>query len=222
MSDLLDAYSGSNAAKYEDVRSGSPRWQREVEVMEALLGEHGAVSIVDCPFGTGRWIPQYQAVGATVFGIDLSEGMLEQARVKLKSEAASAAENFQLIKGNIFDLGQIAIPSAPDLMVCVRFINWVSFGDAFKVIESMSSLQAKHLILGASVVPEGVTGLRRAWMGLALRIINLRNLRRPKQFVHDESELLALLGRFGWRLVEKHLIFRSRSRANYFFSFVRG
>jgi SAM-dependent methyltransferase len=221
MNKLLSAYSGDHAVHYDSIRSGSPRWKNEVDAMERFLREIRPASVVDCPFGTGRWIPQYQALGIRTVGVDLSEGMLKEAHAKLRVLGGDAGTRFELLQGSIFELDRMRLPYAPELIACIRFVNWVSFKEVCKVLDNLTALPSKHMILGASVVPSDSSWMRRLRMAAALKLTNLRHWKRPPQYVHSEDALLAQFSRCGWTVVDKAAIFESASRVNYFYRLAR-
>jgi len=85
MNQLLEAYSGDRAEGYDERRAKSTRWKNEIAAMDAMLGAVKATRVLDCPFGTGRWVPQYLDHGLSVIGVDLSAGMLAEARTKIEA-----------------------------------------------------------------------------------------------------------------------------------------
>lgn len=187
--------------------------------MEAMLADIDAGTILDCPFGTGRWVPQYEAAGATVTAVDLSQGMLDEAAAKIADLPKERQAAYTLIRESIFDLS----PSrpVPDLTVCIRFLNWVAFPDAVRALERLTALGSPHMILGASLVPDAAGPLRRLWYGLSLAVINWRARHKPAQHVHPEAAFLAELDRLGWRVVDRREIMRRNARVNYFFRLER-
>jgi len=219
MDKLVEAYSGDKARNYDARRAASKRWRREVAAMEAMLADIDAGTILDCPFGTGRWVPQYEAAGATVTAVDLSQGMLDEAAAKIADLPKERQAAYTLIRESIFDLS----PSrpVPDLTVCIRFLNWVAFPDAVRALERLTALGSPHMILGASLVPDAAGPLRRLWYGLSLAVINWRARHKPAQHVHPEAAFLAELDRLGWRVVDRREIMRRNARVNYFFRLER-
>lgn len=212
---LLEAYSGDKAREYDMRRATSTRWRREVEAMQAILDQVGPRSIVDCPFGTGRWIPQFEASGATVTGIDLSQNMLDEAVAKIAVLPADRRGAYNLICQSIFDI-EPKTPR-PDLTVCIRFLNWVTFSDVSRALRQLTALGSPHMVVGASLVPKSAGRLRRLWYRLSLALINIRNKRNPIQYVHSEAEFLALIDQLGWKVISRREIMRRNARVNFFF-----
>lgn len=216
MDKLLEAYSGDKARGYDARRSRSSRWQREIAAMEGMLAEVKPKRLVDCPFGTGRWIDQYESCAVEeVVGIDLSRGMLDEAAAKLQSLPAERRDRYRLIEASIFDVTAGMAGGKPDLVACVRFLNWVSFADAERAMKALGRFGACHAIVGISVIPEDAGVLRRMVYRLALKWANRKG--GPSQYVHDEAEMLGLLSRLGWRVQRKSLVMSRPSRRNYFY-----
>jgi SAM-dependent methyltransferase len=222
MDKLLEAYSGDRARGYDARRSQSKRWKAEVAAMARFLAELAPQTILDCPFGTGRWIEQFETIGAKVTGVDLSQGMLDEAAAKIAKLPAERQNAYSLDCKSIFDLMPAQGSEAPDLTVCIRFLNWVEFADAERALVRLSALGSPAMIVGASVVPTKVNLVRRVGYWLSLSLINLRAGSRPKQYVHPEADLLSAFARNGWRVVDRQEIMRRNARVNYFYRLERG
>lgn len=215
MDKLLEAYSGDKARGYDARRAKSGRWQREVAAMDSLLAEIGPETVVDCPFGTGRWIPQYERLGADVVGIDLSAGMLAEAATKLDALDETRRSRYRLVEASIFDVTPDMVALRPDLVVCVRFLNWVSLEDAGRAVKALQSLGARHAIMGVSVVPQEAGPARRMIYDLALKWANRKG--GPAQHVHDEANVLTLFSGANWRVRRKVEVMSRPSRKNFFY-----
>lgn len=222
MSDLQVRYTGENATNYDAKRSKSRRWRNEISTMERFLDQIRPKVVLDCPFGTGRWIPQYNTINAEVIGIDLSDGMLKEARAKLDLAGSAVAERYILVEGNIFDLASENLPKEPDLVVCVRFVNWIPFEKVKDVIARQTALAAKEMIIGASLVPDSASRLHKAFYRWSLKWVNKRAAGKPAQYVHEEADMVGLFKEHGWKIVEQAEILRRSSRVNYFFHLKRG
>jgi SAM-dependent methyltransferase len=214
MSESLAArYQGSVAAEYDQKRSGSARWRNEVASFEAFLQDVHPARVLDCPFGTGRWIPQYDQLNASVLGVDISGDMLDKARSKIRR-----VDDYRLQEGSIFDHDFAG--TQVDLIVCVRFLNWVPFPDAMRAVRQISRAGSPCLLAGCSVIPGDASILQRVVMRTALALKNVFS-RGGKQHVHDEDRFLAAMEACSWRLKEKRFVFSNLSRRNYFYLFSR-
>lgn len=221
MNKLVAAYSGDGAKNYDDIRSLTPRWKSEVAAMESLLAKVNPRRILDCPFGTGRWIEQYNALGVEVVAVDLSQAMLDEANKKLAGQSSDCIARYHLVKGSIFDLPSLNVGTEHDLIVCVRFLNWVSLADAQKAFAALSKLRPARMVVGVSVRGAQCTNIKRDLMKFALWRENLRKWRSPNQYVHDEQDIIEMFTGNGFSIESKVPIFQNRSRQNFFYSLVR-
>ena len=72
-------YFGGNAATYDERRAHKPKWSEETRVVETYVSRLARdASVLDVPFGTGRFALLYVAAGLAVasrvrYGADASE-----------------------------------------------------------------------------------------------------------------------------------------------------
>ncbi|MCF7837070.1 MAG: class I SAM-dependent methyltransferase [Candidatus Marinimicrobia bacterium] len=210
---LEKRYQGPVAATYDSQRSTSPRWRNENAAFDHFLDCVKPAVILDCPFGTGRWIPAYDRIQATVHGVDISADMLQQAGAKRPRTAG-----YTLTVGSIFDYDFSAIQA--DLAVCVRFLNWVPFDKAMQAVSRLGLSGAGFLVAGCSVIPAGAGAMTRLCMKTVLAARNIRAGGKT-QYVHDESAFIEGLRERCWKMEARRLIFRNASRCNYFYLFSR-
>lgn len=113
-----DRYYGDTAEKYDAVRKQQPWWQTEQDEMKSLLGMLPRdLSVVDIPFGTGRFVLDYLERGFTVFGLDASEDMLKAAQTALGQDYEKCTAVTGLSTALPFADGQF------DLLVSTRFLR---------------------------------------------------------------------------------------------------
>lgn len=214
---LVEQYSGAGASGYDQRRASTPRFRAEEAVFERLFRQVEPEWVVDCPFGTGRWLAQYRDVGGTVVGIDASAAMLAEGARK----CLAAGVDVEMKVGSIFDasLFRAERQAGRGLAVCIRFLNWVSLSRAEEAIASISGSGVEYLIVGASVVPDEWSALRRAWAAANLLRINAPEIlaRRPRPVVHRERAFRAVLARQHWDVLEQRHVYGDVARENYFF-----
>lgn len=138
---IADKYHGAVAIGYEHARSGKPKWAAEQRIIEDVVTEG---PVLDCPVGTGRYIPIYRKKQLDYVGVDISPDMLTQARQKHPQG--------QFLQGSIFDL-----PWADDFFavaVCTRLMNWLT---PEEVIRAMAELKrvSRSQIVSISIGSEG-------------------------------------------------------------------
>ena len=124
-----DHYHGDVAKDYLTKRLQQESWHVEQAVVRELLRQIPDGTIVlDVPFGTGRFVDMFLEKRMSVYGIDISQDMLDAAREALQSS---------------YDKCRIKLGSAEslpyqdeffDVVVCFRFFGLISFEMAKKVL----------------------------------------------------------------------------------------
>jgi ubiquinone/menaquinone biosynthesis C-methylase UbiE len=133
-------YQGATAREYEARRSGKPKWKAENRVIDAMLARmpHG-LRVLDCPVGTGRFLPLYAAKQFTVTGIDINEDMLAVARRK------GPFENVELRCGSIFSLDMP--DNSFELALVIRIVNLIKPTDMQAAIREVQRVTCGSIIL---------------------------------------------------------------------------
>jgi ubiquinone/menaquinone biosynthesis C-methylase UbiE len=75
----LDTYEGF-AERYDWMKQENPDRQ---EFFRQLFTKHNVAKVLDCACGTGRDLLMFHSMGLEVFGSDLSDSMLAQARINV-------------------------------------------------------------------------------------------------------------------------------------------
>lgn len=147
---LGEQYKGGVASSYDAKRSGDPKWVKEQEVIEDLFNKvsKSQLKVLDVPVGTGRFVPLYKKNDWLVTGMDISEDMLKEAKEKAREHSF----DMEIAQGSIFDLAKG--DSVFDLVVCIRFLNWINFKDFSKVVGNLAKTSKEHLILGVRAYPK--------------------------------------------------------------------
>lgn len=73
-------YAGRIADEYDVKRIPKERWGFDMQSLPKMLS--GIESVLDCPVGTGRFLPIYNEAGIDATGVDVSEDMLEKSRIR--------------------------------------------------------------------------------------------------------------------------------------------
>lgn len=176
-------YRGRKASTYDAIRVKQARWDLENEVVERWLDELRPASILDCPFGTGRFVKFYEKLRTEfVTGVDISEEMLALARKKLPKRAPCA---FELTKGSAEKID--AADKKYDVVICVRFLDLIDEDAMQTVLKEMCRVALRSVLLtirlGDRYVPKSNTA------------------------EHDRKKFLALVSRLGFR-VKETVLFR--------------
>jgi SAM-dependent methyltransferase len=146
-------YHGDEADYYLARRTHRRKWIREQQEMEKLLAAFPrGSSILDVPFGTGRYLEFYALGDHRTVGLDISREMMMQSR------GAGTSENclMGLVQGEAE-----ALPlsdGAIDYIVCTRLFNWFPLATLRTVVCEFARV-AKHGLIIEVRVGEGL-GIR--------------------------------------------------------------
>lgn len=182
-----DRYYGRTAKNYEARRRKQAWWHVEQAEMQALLEKlPRKLSVVDVPFGTGRFVPLYLDRGFKVAGLDSSDEMMQQAAEILGSDIRKCRLERGLSTALPFADGEF------DLLVSTRFLrDIIPFGDAkaslrefARVTKRYAIIQLGHTIAGHAVPDDHVT----------------------MRSVMSADAVEALLADHGFKLIEKRLV----------------
>lgn len=128
-----DIYYGNIAENYLHRREKQEYWHLEQATIERMLKSvPNGSSVLDVPFGTGRFVQYYSAKDMTIYGLDSSRDMLDVAAHELKER----------VKNCGLSIGDArALPYGDrifDLVVCVRFVSHVvTFDQAKEVLREI-------------------------------------------------------------------------------------
>ncbi len=138
-----DSYYGKVAANYQKRRAKQGWWAVEQDEMKALLDTlPEGLSVLDVPFGTGRFVPFYNARGDKVIGLDASADMLAAAEEEL-------GDQFQGCKTTVGSAMDLPYPDDSfDLVSSCRFIRDIIIKpDALKALAEFARVTRKHAII---------------------------------------------------------------------------
>lgn len=140
-----DLYRGESAKHYEAERVRQQKWRNEqAAIAEFLAGFSAGQSVLDIPIGTGRFLQLYCAAGLNIIGMDVSEDMMHQARVK------NAAADIRY--GDILD---IPLPDrSVDIAVCVRLLNLITENEMLRAMSELGRVVRQSIILTIRTGPQ--------------------------------------------------------------------
>ena len=138
-----DRYYDNAAFRYEKKRRRQEWWHVEQREMQSLLGQlPKGLSVVDIPFGTGRFVPYYLERGFQVSGLDASKDMLLAAQKALGDQYKECT----CVTGSAD-----ALPYSDaqfDLVVSTRFLrDIIPFADAKKMLTEMARVTSRYAII---------------------------------------------------------------------------
>ncbi|HRD27641.1 MAG TPA: metalloregulator ArsR/SmtB family transcription factor [Caulobacter sp.] len=148
------AYFARNAARWDEIRSLHVA-EAEVEAaIQAAVGDEAVGLLVDLGAGTGRMLTLLGGRARRAVGLDLSQQMLNIARVNVGEAGLPACE---LRHGDIFDTG---LPDAGADLVTVHQVLHYLGDPAAAVAEAARLVAARGRLLIVDFAPHGLEFLR--------------------------------------------------------------
>lgn len=135
---IRDKYTGRVAEVY-DGRAGSPKWAAETAGMARFLDRIGpGASVLDIPVGTGRFLVDYRDRGMPAIGMDVSQDMMAQARIKVPDA--------DLRYGDIL---AIDMPDASvDAAIAIRIMSWLHIAEMRQALLELARVSRQWIITG--------------------------------------------------------------------------
>jgi hypothetical protein len=148
-------YSNFKAKNYEQKRRENPKWDFENDTLEKVLRDlrPDVKSILDAPVGTGRFINFYETMlsDASIDGVDLSEDMLSEAKMKVKNKGCE----IEFFKKDIINT---PFEKSYDFIVCFRFFNLIPWELVKLCLTNFSDTDARYILFPIRLVDENFTG----------------------------------------------------------------
>lgn len=138
-----DIYYDNVASNYEVRRQKQAWWHVEHKEMKSLLSTlPDGLSVVDVPFGTGRFVKLYREKNFDISGLDASGHMISTAKDIL-------GDDFTGIDARIGSAMNLPFADEQfDLVVSTRFLSdIIVYRDAKKVISEFSRVTKKYAII---------------------------------------------------------------------------
>lgn len=188
-------YFGGNAQFYDQRRSRKGKWKEENWLVESYVSQLPRdASVLDVPFGTGRFAPAYLKAGLRITGVDISSDMIEEARRRFGAEIQA------------FDLRVAAAEKLPfadrtfDYLICNRFIKWLPEESLVATVAAEFRRVCRREMLiqvkvGGSSGETAVTAIRRSIARIFRRDDSGRQTAR-----YSMSQLESFFATGGWVL----------------------
>ncbi len=138
-------YRGDVATGYDTKRQNSPKWMAEDRIIkEMLCSVKSGAKVLDCPVGTGRFIPHYEARNFRVLGLDVSEDML--------CEASGKITNSSLVRLDVGDIRDLRLPAnSVDVSLMIRLTRWLLPDDCISALHNLQRVTKDRIIFTARV-----------------------------------------------------------------------
>ena len=184
-------YVGEKALIYDDHRQNDPYWILEHEALREFIHKNRVLisSVLDAPYGTGRFASIYHDVNFNVFGLDISSEMVNVAKKKQSKFLSKTTFHIQ-------DFRNIPHPdNSIDLVVCYRFLPWiVSLQDAEDALVEFSRVCKKYAVFELCV---------------GKHISPMKNIKKSEILWnnYNEEELRNWLKNYGFETMEVKFLF---------------
>ena len=208
---LSNRYTGSAAEEYDARRRSVAKWQLEQDIVARVLRRFPrGTTVLDVPVGTGRFVGFYKEYGLFATGCDVSADMLSQCEKKAKEHEY----DMSLVRGGIFDLG--LSDGCFEVVVCIRFLNWIGFDDMVRVVAELKRVTRGHLVLGLRhMVPPAELGFFRLTRQIYMRL--RRRLAERGLVYHGKDEILTAFKNNDLEIEEQHCLEKRRDGTDYVF-----
>jgi hypothetical protein len=203
-------YVGNVAAGYDEQRATKPHWVREQKTVAAFVEKIEAGStVLDVPFGTGRYVQIYLARGLKVRGADISGDMIAAAANRLGDEI------FEQLDVRVADAEFLPFgDGAADALVSTRFIKWLPdlktvdsvIGEFARICSGRLLIQVKVTDIGDGGASGLLTVARHLLWLLRDRLHTGYSVlagRSPKKTLrYSDADLRVIFARWGLEIID--------------------
>lgn len=173
-------YNSDVAKGYDQSRENERHWARENEFVRQFMEKTNAANLLDLPVGTGRFIQYYDKL-SSIYGIDISDSMLSEARKKI--ENINDAERVNLEIGNVFKLR--FDKKYFDLTVVFRLLHLIPDGDLENAISELCRVTRNQILL--QTYTHSKRGIINSLAMLASLLTNTKYKRFRETKANDDS-----------------------------------
>lgn len=152
-----NSFYGDQAADYDTKREGQQYWDDQQRIAEELLAEFpDSISVLDVPFGTGRFVEAYNRKRMQVSGLEISEDMVQAAR----DRRGDAMEGYDVRVG---DARALPWPdNSFDLVMSYRFLSSIiSIADQEVVLRELARVTKDAAIMDIAIRDASAAPLKR-------------------------------------------------------------
>jgi len=138
-------YHGDVATGYDAKGENNPKWHLENQIVRDYLeGFPAGTTLLDCPIGTGRFIPLYVEKEFVVTGMDISSAMLDEARKKVPHNG-----NIELKVGSV--LNTCLPANFVDVAIMFRLTRWLTPEQCGLAMKELQRVAKQAIIFTARV-----------------------------------------------------------------------
>lgn len=205
-------YDQKQASEYE-ARRNNLVWHAESEVFDKIKNRiaskyHNSMEVLDVGAGTGRWIPHLHKVSSKYVGTDISENMLNQAKLKLEICPEEFKDKVKLIVSSVNKMSQ-NVSGKYDLIIMTRFLSHFSINEIKNILNIVKNFSKGDLIVSVRVADKSINLLSEI-LDLILRspIGAIKRFRKSGRLTYArlDTDYNAVIAQSGFRVTKKNLV----------------
>ena len=155
MNSKISKYYDKKQAEDYEIRRNNPIWHAESEVFEKIKKKispkyNYSMKVLDVGAGTGRWIPNLHDVSSKYIGTDISENMLNQAKLKLELCPREFREKVKFVNSSIEQLS-LHINEKFDLIIMTRFLSHFSINEIKNIMNIIRDYSKGDIVVSVRV-----------------------------------------------------------------------
>ncbi len=205
-------YDQKQASEYE-ARRNNLVWHAESEVFDKIKNRiaskyDNSMEVLDVGAGTGRWIPHLHKVSSKYVGTDISENMLNQAKLKLEICPEEFKDKVKLIVSSVNKMSQ-NVSGKYDLIIMTRFLSHFSINEIRNILNIVKNFSKGDLIVSVRVADKSINLLSEI-LDLILRspIGAIKRFRKSGRLTYArlDTDYNAVIAQSGFRVTKKNLV----------------
>ena len=205
-------YDQKQASEYE-ARRNNLVWHAESEVFDKIKNRiaskyDNSMEVLDVGAGTGRWIPHLHKVSSKYVGTDISENMLNQAKLKLEICPEEFKDKVKLIVSSVNKMSQ-NVSGKYDLIIMTRFLSHFSINEIRNILNIVKNFSKGDLIVSVRVADKSINILSEI-LDLILRspIGAIKRFRKSGRLTYArlDTDYNAVIAQSGFRVTKKNLV----------------
>ena len=209
-------YDQKQASEYE-ARRNNLVWHAESEVFDKIKNRiaskyDNSMEILDVGVGTGRWIPHLHKVSSKYVGTDISENMLNQAKLKLEICPKDFKDKVKLIVSSVNKMSQ-NVSGKYDLIIMTRFLSHFSINEIRNILNIVKNFSKGDLIVSVRVADKSINLLSEI-LDLILRspIGAIKRFRKSGRLTYArlDTDYDAVIAESGFRITKKNLVIKDK------------
>ena len=205
-------YDQKQASEYE-ARRNNLVWHAESEVFDEIKNKiatkyNNSMEVLDVGAGTGRWIPHLHKVSSKYIGTDISQNMLDQAKLKLKLCPEKFQDKVKLIVSSVNKIPH-NVSGKYDLIIMTRFLSHFSINEIRNILKIVKNFSRGDLIISVRVADKSINLLSEVFdlilkspIGAIKRYMKSGRL----TYARLDTDYDSVITECGFRVTKKNLV----------------